>query len=86
MKLIVQVLLPTKVHSAAITVMKEIDIDISSHTSDPISHINKGMDIVVTVCDNAKKACPFFLGEPKQIHWSVKDPIENWDSKVQRSG
>lgn len=74
---------PTKVHSAAITVMKEIDIDISSHTSDPISlFINKGMDIVVTVCDNAKKACPVFSGRAERIHWSVKDPIENWDSST----
>ena len=72
---------PTKVHPAAIMVMKEIDIDISSHTSDPISlFINKGMDIVVTVCDNAKKACPIFSGRVERIHWSVKDPIENWDS------
>ena len=72
---------PTKVHPAAITVMKEIGIDISSHTSDPISlFINKSMDIVVTVCDNANKACPVFAGRAERIHWSVKDPLKNWDS------
>mgnify|MGYP001311361802 CR=1 FL=1 len=72
---------PTKVHPAAITVMREIGIDISSNTSDPISlFINKGMDIIVTVCDNAKKACPVFSGRAKRIHWSVKDPFKNWDS------
>tara|TARA_B100001113_G_scaffold189806_1_gene155464 strand:+ start:590 stop:1006 length:417 start_codon:yes stop_codon:yes gene_type:complete len=72
---------PTKVHPAAITVMKEIGIDISSHTSDPISFFtDKDMDIVVSVCDNAKKACPVFSGRAEQIHWSVKDPINNWNS------
>ena len=75
---------PNKVHPAAITVMKEIGIDISSHTSDPISlFMNKSMDIVVTVCDNANKACPFFSGRAERIHWSVKDPIEDWDSSTE---
>ena len=72
---------PTRVHPAAITVMKEVGIDISNHTSDPISlFINKSMNIIVTVCDNAKKACPVFSGRAKRIHWSVKDPFKNWDS------
>ena len=75
---------PNKVHPAAIAVMKEIGIDISSHTSDPISlFMNKSMDIVVTVCDNANKACPFFSGRAERIHWSVKDPIEDWDSSTE---
>ena len=75
---------PTKVHPSAITVMKEIGIDISSHTSDPISFfIHKSMDIVVTVCDNANKACPAFAGKVERIHWSVKDPFKNWDSTTE---
>ena len=75
---------PTKVHPSAITVMKEIGIDISSHTSDPISFfIHKSMDIVVTVCDNANKACPVFAGKVERIHWSVKDPFKNWDSTTE---
>ena len=75
---------PTRVHPAAITVMSEIGIDISSNTSEPISlFINKGMDIVVTVCDNASKTCPVFPGRVERIHWSVKDPIKNWDSSTE---
>ena len=75
---------PTKVHPAAITVMKEIGIDISSHTSDPISlFINKSMNIVVTVCDNANKACPVFPGKVERIHWSVEDPFKNLDSSTE---
>ena len=72
---------PRKVHPSAIKVMSEIGIDISSNTSDPISlFINKGMDIVVTVCDNANKTCPVFPGRVERIHWSVKDPFKNWGS------
>ena len=72
---------PTKIHPAAITVMNELGIDISFHSSDPISLFkNESMDIVITVCDNANKACPVFPGRVKRIHWSVEDPFKNWDS------
>ena len=40
--------------------MEEIGIDISKHTSDHIDdYLNKGIDIVITVCDNAKNALPY---------------------------
>ena len=72
---------PTKVHPAAITVMNEVGIDISFHTSDPISlFINESIDMVVTVCDNAKKACPVFPGKAERIHWSIEDPFQRWGS------
>ena len=71
---------PTRVHPAAISVMEELGIDISSHTSDPTSlFINESMDVVVTVCDNANILCPVFPGKAERIHWSVKDPFKNWD-------
>ena len=47
---------PSLVHPMSIKVMKEIGIDITSHTSDPISKfLSKNINIVVTVCDNANK-------------------------------
>jgi len=72
---------PTKVHPAAIKAMSEVGVDISFHTSDPISlFINESMDIVVTVCDNANKVCPVFPGKVERIHWSVEDPFNDWNS------
>ena len=72
---------PTKVHPAAIKVMSEVGVDISFHTSDPISlFINESMDIVITVCDNANKVCPVFPGKVERIHWSVEDPFNDWNS------
>jgi arsenate reductase len=66
---------PTKVNPYAIKVMKEIGIDISSNRSKSIQEFrDKTFDIVVTVCDNAKEACPFFPGK-KIIHRGFEDPI-----------
>lgn len=75
---------PTRVHPAAIKVMNEIDIDISTHTSNPIDdYIDKGIDIVITVCDSANKLCPTFPGEVERIHWSISDPYINWSDEKQ---
>ena len=72
---------PTRVHPNAITVMKELNIDISGHTSDSINHyLDKGIDIVITVCDNAEQVCPNFPGNVERLHWSIDDPFRGWDS------
>src|SRR5205814_5684607 len=31
-------------------------------------------DFVITVCDNAKEACPAWPGQPMIAHWSSPDP------------
>ena len=63
---------PSLVHPMSVKVMKEIGIDISTHTSDPISKfLSKNINTVVTVCDNADKVCPVFPGEVDRIHWSI---------------
>lgn len=65
----------TRVHPMAIEVMKEIGIDISGHRSKLIDeHFGKGIWTVVTVCDSAQGACPFFPGAKDVIHQSFPDP------------
>jgi len=65
----------TRVHPMAIVVMKEIGIDISGHRSKLIDELfGKGIETVVTVCDSAQGACPFFPGAKEVIHQSFPDP------------
>ena len=65
------------VHPLAIKVMAEIGIDISDHTSKHLSQFNdQKIDVVITVCDNANKACPFFNSQHKKYHWSFPDPAK----------
>ena len=72
---------PSRVNPMSIRVMNEWEIDISHHTSDPIDYyLDKGIDIVITVCDNANQVCPTFPGDAKRLHWSIKDPFAGWDA------
>jgi len=65
----------TRVHPMAIAVMKEIGINISGHRSKLIDeYFGKGIETVITVCDSALNACPFFPGAKKVIHVRFPDP------------
>jgi arsenate reductase (thioredoxin) len=64
----------TGVDQTAIQVLKEQGIDITNHRSKTIDEFQgKVFDIVVTVCVNAKEACPFFPGKTL-IHQPFYDP------------
>ena len=70
---------PSRIHPASIKVMSEWGIDINNQRSETIDkYIEKKIDIVITVCDNANKSCPIFPGAKINIHWSIKDPFHSW--------
>ena len=63
------------VHPMAIDVMKELGIDISSHTSKHMNEfLDRKVDTVITVCGNADQACPRFPGQVHRYHWGFDDP------------
>jgi arsenate reductase len=70
------------VHPKAIQVMNEIGIDISRNTTKSVDQfLSTSFDYLITVCDDAKEACPVFAGRVNnRIHIGFEDP-----AKVQAS-
>ena len=65
----------TRVRPEAIRVMDEIGIDISGQASKTLEpFVGERFDWLVTVCDDAREACPTLPGVARQAHWSIEDP------------
>ena len=77
---------PRVVHPLAIKVMREIGIDISGHRAKSMEEFQSlpPMDLVVTVCDEAAEACPYFPNARRQVHWGFPDPSRVEGSEEER--
>lgn len=76
---------PSLVRPEAIAVMREIGIDISGHRSKSVDEFaGQELDLVITVCDNAKESCPVFPGKTQRLHWPFEDPAAVVGSEEQR--
>lgn len=65
----------TEVRPQAIAAMGEIGIDISGQESKTLErYLGRQIDWLVTVCDQAREACPVLPGVRNQRHWSIEDP------------
>jgi arsenate reductase len=78
---------PSAVRPEAITVMKEVGIDITSHRSKHVDEfVGQDFDYVLTVCDNAKESCPVFFGRATRLHHSFDDPAAVEGTEEKRLG
>ena len=67
--------LATEVRPEAAAVMAEIGIDLSEHQSKTLDrYLHEPFDLVITVCDRARDACPIFPHSGELRHWSIADP------------
>ncbi len=65
------------VHPLAIRAMEEEGHDISANVSKSVDQFqDQSFDVVVTVCDHAKEACPAFPNAKKSLHWPFDDPAD----------
>src|ERR671913_389023 len=75
----------TRVRPLAIRAMEEIGVDIASRESKTLDrYLNEPFDYVITVCDDANEACPFFPGASERLHWSFEDPSRAEGSEEDR--
>ncbi|MDO8670635.1 MAG: arsenate reductase ArsC [Dehalococcoidia bacterium] len=65
----------TMVRPLAIRAMAEVGIDISGHESKTVERfLGQPWDYIITVCNQAREACPVFPGGKQRLHWSFPDP------------
>ena len=75
----------THVRPLAVRAMEEIGVDISEQESKTLErYLKESFDYVITVCDDANEACPFFPGASERLHWSFEDPSRAEGSKEER--
>ena len=73
------------VRPEAITIMREVGIDITGHRSKNIDEFaGQRFDYVITVCDNARETCPVFFGAAQQLHHDLDEPAAVKGSEEER--
>jgi arsenate reductase (thioredoxin) len=75
----------THVRPLAVRAMEEIGVDISGQESKTLDrYLDQPFDYVITVCDDANEACPFFPGTESRLHWSFEDPSKAEGTEEER--
>ena len=63
------------VHPGAVAALQEVGIDPSGQTSKTLQDLgDQTFDVVVTVCDNAREACPYVPARLRNVHHAFRDP------------
>jgi arsenate reductase len=73
------------VHPLAVRAMEDLGIDISTQRSKSTDEFRAtAFDLVVTVCDDAARNCPVWLGKGKKVHVGFPDPAAATGSEAER--
>lgn len=66
-----------RVNPMAVDVLRESGIEWRGHAPRGLDGLEaEPWDVVITVCDRAKEACPMFPGQPILAHWGMPDPAD----------
>ena len=76
---------PKGVDPLTVRALAEIGIDWSAARSKSVEEfLGRPVDHVVTVCDQAREACPVFPGARAMLHWSLGDPAAAGGAEEER--
>lgn len=64
------------VHPFALKLLSDMGISTAGLYSKRIDELpRQDFDVVVTVCNQAKRSCPVFPGNARQLHIGIEDPV-----------
>lgn len=62
------------VHPVALDILHEQGIEWNGRPKGFEAVIDQTWDMIITLCDRAKEACPAFPGQPVYAHWGMPEP------------
>ena len=75
-----------RVNPYAVEVLRAHGLAWDGRTPKGIDEVaGRQFDLVITVCDNARDACPYFPGAHAQVHWGLPDPADATDPMEART-
>ena len=76
---------PRGVNPLTLRVLGEAGIDPGAVSSKSVNEfLGQPFDYVITVCDQARQACPVFPGSHQSLHWGYEDPAEATGTEDER--
>lgn len=76
---------PKGINPLTLRTLADAGIDASWARSKPVTdYLGQPFDYVITVCDQARQACPVFPGVHESLHWGYEDPAEATGSDEDR--
>jgi arsenate reductase len=76
---------PKGVNPLTIRVLEEAGISTDGLTSTSVNDfLGQRFDYVITVCDDARGACPVFPGVAESMHWGYPDPAKAEGTEEER--
>jgi arsenate reductase len=74
-----------RVNPMAIEALRKVGIDWTGRVPRGTDGLEREpWDLVITVCDNAREACPVFPAQPAMAHWGMEDPAAASGSDAER--
>ena len=74
-----------RVNPGAIAILREHGIAWEGRTPRSVDDVaGERFDLVITVCDDARDACPVFPGAAARVHWGLPDPAAEMEPEAAR--
>ena len=76
---------PAGVNPVALRVIEDAGLPVDGLRSKSVEeYLGQSFDYVITVCDDARDACPVFPGVHESLHWGYADPAAVEGSEEER--